>query len=68
MSGGMAPDLSMFADVDPAFFCPIFEQSLTQAGMTRQTYIDQLNQVRPFMPADSLAQIDAFVELLNSCG
>src|SRR5690606_33428927 len=68
MSGGMAPDLSMFADVDPAFFCPIFEQSLAQAGMTRQTYIDQLNQVRPFMPADSLAQIDAFVELLNSCG
>ncbi len=67
-TGNLPPELSMFAGMDAAMICSAFDQSLGQAGMTRQMYIEQLNQIRPFMPAESLPQVDEFVAMLNSCG
>ena len=67
-SGSLPPELSMFAGMDQTMICTAFDQSLGQAGMTRQSYIDQLNQIRPFMPAESLEQVDQFIAMLNACG
>lgn len=67
-TASLPPELSMFAGVDPAMFCTMFDQSLGQAGFTREAYIAQLNQVRPFIPAESLSQVDEFIAMLNSCG
>jgi hypothetical protein len=67
-SAALPPELSMFAGLDPALFCSMFDQSLGQAGFTRESYIAQLNQARPFMPAESQQQLDEIVTMLNSCG
>jgi hypothetical protein len=67
-TGNLPPELSMFAGMDQALICSTFDQTLGQAGMTRQSYIDQLNQVRGFIPADAQQQVDQFIAMLNACG
>ncbi len=64
---GMGGDVSNFTGMDLALFCNIMDQSLAQGGMTRSQYIDLMNQVMGFVPADEQANMQQFLDMLNSC-
>ncbi|MBE2270301.1 MAG: hypothetical protein IAE80_18835 [Anaerolinea sp.] len=64
--GGMF-DPGMFAGIDPAVFCAIFDQALAEAGMSRAEYLDAISEVSGMIPEADRAGFDEFIALLESC-
>jgi hypothetical protein len=65
-SGG-AFDPSMFEGLDPALFCPIFDQMLRDEGVSRQEYIAAVREVMGYIPEADQASLEAFIQLLAAC-
>lgn len=66
---GVVPgfDPSMLGGMDLATFCGIMNQAFGDAGMSRAEYVASVEQMRGFMPAEAMGDLDQFIALLNSC-
>lgn len=68
---GMLPipggDASGFEDMDPALFCQYMNIAFQQMGMTKEDYLAQIQPVLGMIPAESRAEFDAFLGMLEAC-
>jgi hypothetical protein len=66
---GIVPgfDRSMLGGMDLTTFCGIMDQTFAQVGMSRADYVASVQQMRGFMPAEAIGDLDQFVALLSSC-
>ncbi len=60
-------DPSLYTGMDGAAFCMIMNQAFQQTGMTPQQYIDMMQQYMGAIPADSRADFNDFLAMLQSC-
>ena len=60
-------DPSMLGGMDTAAFCAIMDQTFAEVGMSRADYIAMVDQVRGFIPAEAMGELDQFIALLSSC-
>jgi hypothetical protein len=51
-----------------AQFCSYMTQALSQSGMSTSQYIAQMKQVEAFVPADSKADFEQFLQMIAACG
>ena len=64
---GIPGDLSMLNGMSQAQFCGYMNQVFAQSGMTISQYVAQIQQMASFIPADSKAEFDQFIQLLQGC-
>src|SRR5262249_5273779 len=62
--GGMG---DAFEGMDPALFCSYMNMAFDQMGMTKDDYLAQIQPMLGMIPADSRAEFDAFLGMLEQC-
>jgi hypothetical protein len=60
-------DPAMLQGMDLATFCSLMDQSFAEAGMTRAESLSMVQQMRDLIPADQIADFDAFIALVSAC-
>lgn len=60
-------DMSAFEGMDPTLFCNVMNQVFSQSGMSKDDYIALINQSRAFVDAQSQADFDQFLAMLQAC-
>lgn len=60
-------NMSGLSGMELGYFCSLMDQSFAQAGMTRDEYLVMLGQIKVYAPADSVADIEVFEQMLRSC-
>ncbi len=65
LPGGINP--AIFSGLSQEAFCRYIGTAFSQAGITKDEYIAQMQQVSAYVPADSRAQFDQFLQMLSAC-
>jgi len=65
LPGGI--DASAFTGMNSALFCSIMAQSFTDSGISIDLYLDQMRMMSGVIPAESQADFQAFIALLETC-
>lgn len=65
LPGGFDP--SQFSGLGQAQFCAIMNQVFSEADMSKDDYLALMQQYSSFIPADSRADFDQFLQLLGAC-
>lgn len=60
-------DPSALAGMDMTLFCPLMDQALADAGMSRTEYLGMLRQAMSLLPGDTANQMAEFEQLLLAC-
>ncbi len=53
--------------MSPVLFCPIFSQTLAEAGISREEYIALLQSAAGAVPADAQANFNQLIQLISQC-
>jgi hypothetical protein len=65
MPGGINPQI--FSGLSPALFCQYFMPALQQAGMSKDEYVSQMQQVMGMVPAESQAALEQVLKMVSEC-